>query len=844
MRSIPLPAGRAEPRFRARTAYPLLAASALALSGISCGAAKMAPEMRAPQADMAAAEPMGREMAGDAAGEEAPAIQPGAVAMVQRAPKRAQATVVGRANAGDGEWAAVRQFSAPDYSAGANDGPRNDFRETVYWAPSVQTDASGQAQVSFFLSDAITSFRATAEGLSGSGLPGRGESLIASRLPISLAAKLPLEVTYGDTITLPVTVENTTRRWRKARVQADFGPAFRVRDRQASKPQTLSIGPGKSNTLYYSLQVVGRGQQTEHGRIALTATSGNLSDSLQRVVKVSPGGYPDEQALAGTLTHSVRHELTLPSVVPDTLEASLRFYPSPVSTMVEGTEALIREPSGCFEQASSSNYPNVMVMRYLATNNALESSLVARTQKTLDNGYKRLTGYESKERGFEWFGQNPGHEALTAYGLMQFSEMAHVYPDLDPTMVERTRNWLKSRRDGEGGYQRNSKALDTFGRASKEVTDAYITYALAKSGDRDLTKELARASSLAAKSSDPYVLALSAGALVHADPKSADGNTALERLASLQHSDGSFKGARETITRSGGVSMEIETTALAALAMMQSQSRQKYAQTVNKGVDWMISRRSGGRFGATQSTVLAMEALTAHARNFGRGVPGAALEITINGTRLPAVALAQGGDEGIAVPEIASHLRAGKNVIEIAAKLADGQEISLPYEFHTRYRVGNGTSSKEAAVRIATKLSAKRTRMGRPVRLDAEIKNLRAEGLPMVIGRIGIPGGLSYQVWQLDELRERGVIDFYETREREVIVYFRDMAPKEVKKVQLQLLASVPGRYVSPESSAYLYYTDEYRHYAAPTRLQIKTPWRASKKKSSKPSSTSPRASK
>ena len=35
-------------------------------------------------------------------------------------------------------------------------------------------------------------------------------------------------------------------------------------------------------------------------------------------------------------------------------------------------------------------------------------------------------GYEVSGGGFEWFGNNPAHEALTAYGLLQFHDMAKV----------------------------------------------------------------------------------------------------------------------------------------------------------------------------------------------------------------------------------------------------------------------------------------------------------------------------------------------------------------------------------------------------------------------------------
>jgi len=36
----------------------------------------------------------------------------------------------------------------------------------------------------------------------------------------------------------------------------------------------------------------------------------------------------------------------------------------------------------------------------------------------LEEGYKRLLNFETSSKGYEWFGMAPGHEALTAYGLM------------------------------------------------------------------------------------------------------------------------------------------------------------------------------------------------------------------------------------------------------------------------------------------------------------------------------------------------------------------------------------------------------------------------------------------
>lgn len=56
--------------------------------------------------------------------------------------------------------------------------------------------------------------------------------------------------------------------------------------------------------------------------------------------------------------------------------------------------------------------------------------------------------------------------ALTAYGLMQFMEMKEVFPLVDNQMIERTKKWLLERKDKvKGGFQRNPRALDSFGGA-------------------------------------------------------------------------------------------------------------------------------------------------------------------------------------------------------------------------------------------------------------------------------------------------------------------------------------------------------------------------------------------
>ena len=166
-------------------------------------------------------------------------------------------------------------------------------------------------------------------------------------------------------------------------------------------------------------------------------------------------------------------------------------YPTPLANLTEALARLIREPYGCFEQTSSTTYPLVMSQQYFMSHTGVDPDLVQRAGDSLGRGYERLVGFECQEKGYEWFGEDPGHETLTAYGLMEFVDMAEVHT-VDPEMVERTRQWLMGTRDGQGGFTRGRRALHTWIQ-DKDCSNAYITWALLETGEKPdgLQKEVA-----------------------------------------------------------------------------------------------------------------------------------------------------------------------------------------------------------------------------------------------------------------------------------------------------------------------------------------------------------------
>lgn len=720
--------------------------------------------------------------------------------------------VVGREVPQPLAYAPVRVFPLPNYGNDVYAGPRVDFRDTVFWSPSVKTDENGRATVTFPTSDALTSFRVLAEGVGG-GFVGRQEATFESSLPFALFAKVPREVSRGDRILLPVTLSNERDGGLDVRFTSTFGDGLVPTE----EPFTGGfLAGGAKRSLFHPLDVKGLAP----AEVRLKATTGAWTDELVRTVRVTPPGFPQLWEASGQVERKGKttHEIDLTGTLPGAVDAKLTLYASSLSTLLGGFEGMLRKPSGCFEQTSSTNYPNVMVLRYLREHGVEDPRLLAKATALIDSGYRRLSGFESANQGYEWFGGDPGHEALTAYGLVQFADMQEAWGGVDPEMVDRTRRWLLSRRDGAGGFKQNPKALDSFGRASPEVTNAYITWALARVGTQGIDAELAVQRKLAKESKDAYLLGLAAGTLLSVPAERERGLAATKRLVAMQQSDGAFRNADHSITRSGGANLHVETTSLAVLALLEAGG---YEGPVRKSLDWLQGNRTGfGAWGATQATVLALEAMTAYAKASRKVSGSGTVSVRVNGKLVETQSYESGRREPLTFASAGAALKAGKNVVEIEN---DGT-ANLPYALAVESRALAPATSANVALSLETTLARDSMTMAETVRLDVKIKNVTDKGLPLTVARVGIPGGLNSQSWQLKELREKGQVAFFETRPREVTLYFRDFRPGEEKRVPIELVAEVPGTYTAPASSAYLYYTDDLKFWAPPVRVEVTPP--------------------
>jgi len=711
-----------------------------------------------------------------------------------------------------GNMVMVREFAhqvRPDRKAT----DRVDFDETLYWNAGVKTDATtGEGTISFGLNDSVTTFRVFADAFAGDGAIGAANVGVQAVQPFYAEAKLPLEVTAGDRILLPISLINaTTGSLDGTDVKVDLNGNFKLAALLEGRQQ---IGAGERVRWIQPIEV---GFVNGIRDFVLNARAGLFADKVTRKLSVKPNGFPIEKAFGGILEpdQPVVLKITIEkNVVPESMISNTAVYPTPLANLTEALQRLIQDPNGCFEQTSSTSYPLTMAQQYFLSHTNVDPKLVETSRQKLDVGYQKLVGFWCPDRGYEWFGQDPGHEALTAFGLLHFTDMSQVR-DVDRNMIATTRAWLLKQKDGQGGFTRKRRALHTW-IEDKDCSNSYIVWALLETGQPagDLKPELDSLKTAAAASQNNYVVALAANDLYLAGSKS-EAKKLMDRLVAKQKPDGSVDGIKSSIVGSGGESLEVEGTALATLAWLRDPA---YAGSVEKSVKFLADSCKAGRYGSTQATVLALRAIVTYDKQRAR--PKAPGKVRVYADGQPVgdwVAFDKSTQEAIKLPDLSELLSAGEHKVEL--RMEGG--APMPYSLAVKYNTLTPESAKDCKLDLTVKMAQDKVVEGASTEANVTVINKTKEVVPTPVAIVGLPGGLEPRHDQLKELVKKGTIDAYEVLGREVVLYWRTLPGDAKVEIPLSLIAAVPGTYTGPASRAYLYYTDEQKQWVDGMHVEI-----------------------
>ena len=704
----------------------------------------------------------------------------------------------------------ARVFYAPVYQSRQQPVQRTDFRSTIYWNPAVKTDRKGEAFVEFYTSDAVTGFRATLEGIGNAGQPGRGEQKFFVQKPLDIAVKTPASVITGDVLDLQIAVTNHTDYPSGGRLNVSVPAHFRLTPPPSAggvRPVFLAPGETKIVSARYVIGI----QQSDNQSVKITFSADeNVLDAFETTIRTLDRGFPVRQIAAGNSAQNA-FNIHLNDPVEGSVSAVITAYPNALEDVLKGMERMLRQPSGCFEQVSSSNYPNLLVLDLLRRTGTSRPEVESQAMSLLEDGYKKLTAYECKSGGFDWWGRDPAHEGLTAYGILEFSDMSRVF-NVDKKLIDRTVDWLYKRRDGKGGWTLNPNSL--HGWQNDPVVDCYIVWALAEAGyGKKFASEIDQAYEQALKSSDPYQMALLANALLAMhDPR---GESLLKQLRDKQDADGSWLGSTHSVMYGYGDCFRIETTALAALALMKSNDG---GTALPKAMEYLVKSKTEYGYGSTQSTVMALKALIEYATIGSRSDADGTLVVMVDGRRAVEQPFSTKDPKRLEIRNIEQYFANNDPRLEV---FFENPKAVIPFDLEVKYASRQPRNTQDCPLVFKTALGSKTASVGETVRLTATLQNASAtvQASPMVV--LGIPAGLTLQPWQLKKLVDEKKCDFYELWDGFAVFHFEQIAPGETRQLDLDLRADVAGAFEAPASQAFLYYANDRRVWSKPERLTV-----------------------
>ena len=217
---------------------------------------------------------------------------------------------------------------------------RQFFPETLYWAPEVVTDESGFVSLEIPMADSITTWRLTALASSQDGRLGFTTRGVRVFQDFFVDVDLPVSLTQGDEISIPVGVFNYLPEAQEVRLVVEPEPWFEL---MGQAEQTLTIASNDIEVVYFPIRVLKFGRQG----FQVTAWGEKMSDAIRREVNVVPNGKEMRLTESDWLRQSREVAIEIPpQAIPETPYVEVKIYPGVMAQVIEGLEKILRLPHG------------------------------------------------------------------------------------------------------------------------------------------------------------------------------------------------------------------------------------------------------------------------------------------------------------------------------------------------------------------------------------------------------------------------------------------------------------------------------------------------------------------
>jgi uncharacterized protein YfaS (alpha-2-macroglobulin family) len=484
---------------------------------------------------------------------------------------------------------------------------RKAFPETAFWAADLVTDAGGKAQAKVEFPDSLTTWRATARGVTADTRVGGAITKTIVRKNLILRLAVPRFFVQGDEITISALVHNYLATEKTVRVSLDV-KGLDVLD---GATRDVRVLPRSEVRLDWKV----RAQQVRNAVLTGKALTDEESDALELELPVNIPGVKLSQSRGGALTagSSADFDLTFPAKVqPGSRALGIRVSPSIAGSLFGALDYLTTYPYGCVEQTMSSFLPNIVVTQAVNELGLKVSLDTAAVQQKIRAGIDRLNNFQHEDGGWGWWETDESHPFMTAYVVAGLAQAKAAGVQVEAERIEKGAQWI-------------GKSFGADGKLAPDLR-AYMQYALAVAGKPD-ANALAQVFEQRTKLS-PYGLAILGLALELAkDARTGEVAVALEQAAQQDSEQ-----AWWTATRDQMLDFTEDATPEATAYAVKFLSHQRpNSPLLPKAAQWLMKHRNEGYWwSSTKQTAMVIYGLTDYLKATGELNPNMVATVLVN----------------------------------------------------------------------------------------------------------------------------------------------------------------------------------------------------------------------
>ena len=215
-------------------------------------------------------------------------------------------------------------------------GPRENFVDTVYWNPHIQTNAEGTATISFKLPDNLTTFTAQAFSNTQNSQFGQATADLVSHKDFNIIPAISSFYYQGDKPVISALIQNSSQQ------DIDANVVLTVKELGITKNKTLHINKGDFGTATFPIEI---GAQTGDISFVIEAkdANGNLLDSMLVKKPILPKGNIVSSWLSLQGSQNISSAPSYPGL--DFNKVTLSVVPNIVSNLFHSSIYLDNQPS-------------------------------------------------------------------------------------------------------------------------------------------------------------------------------------------------------------------------------------------------------------------------------------------------------------------------------------------------------------------------------------------------------------------------------------------------------------------------------------------------------------------